>query len=490
MMLSTCIALLLPTILGFQIITVILANEFETPLGERIGFSFPLGAVIVTLQMFLLAVMRVPLTLMNTTIPIFIEIIGLAMWMSWKKIQFIPAMTRRESSLLTEFSSPQNHWIKKYLLAGLFLWIITKFISILFMTGLRPIYSWDAWAQWTAAAKVFFHSNSLLLDVAEQDFFGKSACAAHRIIFYPVHNPLLQVWISLWNGKFDEIAVKFFNPLYLFSMAICFYYIAMRETNRILALSLLVIILSSPLLSYHAVEMNCDLMLGTYLFLASLSFVKAMRKNNAYWILTGIFAAEALFIKEQAIFFILPLMLSAILYLKLNLKQEPVKFRIFSLLIPFLALVPWYAFFGYHYGIGFDRMQDYGHAFTTPVFGEDPNQINKYLTFHPEILTGYFYWFLSLNNFNVILFFFPILLIVHKKFTKEEFHLLFPVILYMLSYIFFYMFTFFFSFFKWGVIFFRNTLTFYPAICLLMVLLLKDYTSLPLTIHRRNLEKK
>jgi hypothetical protein len=49
----------------------------------------------------------------------------------------------------------------------------------------------------------------------------------------------------------------------------------------------------------------------------------------------------------------------------------------------------------------------------------------------------------------------------------------------MLSYIFLYMFTIFFSWFLWGVIFFRNILTFYPTICLFIVLLLKKYTTIP-----------
>jgi hypothetical protein len=44
----------------------------------------------------------------------------------------------------------------------------------------------------------------------------------------------------------------------------------------------------------------------------------------------------------------------------------------------------------------------------------------------------------------------------------------------MISFIFLYIFTMFFSWFMWGVIFFRNTLTFYPAICLITVLLLKN----------------
>jgi len=230
-------------------------------------------------------------------------------------------------------------------------------------------------------------------------------------------------------------------------------------------------------MSYHATELNSDIMLGTCLFFASACFLKAIRGNAAYWILTGIFSAEALFIKEQAFLFILPLILSAIIYLSRDIKRGPRKFHILSLLIPFLAIIPWYIFV-YYYGLGFDALQDYGYSVMTSIFGEDPNRINKYLTFHPEILTGYFYWLATLNNFNVIIFFTPLLLIAHGKLTKESLLLLFPIACYMLSFVFLYMFTMFFSWFLWGVIFFRNTLSFYPTICLLIALLLKKYTSM------------
>jgi len=243
-------------------------------------------------------------------------------------------------------------------------------------------------------------------------------------------------------------------------------------------------------MSYHAIELNCDLMLGVYFFLASVSFLKAIRGNVAYWILTGIYSTEALFIKEQAFLFILPLILSAIVYLRFDIKRGPRKFHILSLFIPFLAIVPWYIFV-YYYGLGFETYyHDYAYPLMTSIFGEDSNRISKYLSFHPEILTGYFYWFFSLNNFNVIIFFSPLLLLAYGKLTKESLYLLFPIICYMLSYIFIYMFTIFFSWFLWGVIFFRNTLTFYPSICLLIVLLLKKYTLIPSPQHRSVLERK
>lgn len=472
MILTAFIAILLPTLLGFFIIAVILRNEKETPLGERIGLSFPLGAGIITLQMFLLGIVRIPLTLFNCAFPVFVELAILAVWIWRQKIILIP---RPAPGLFSEFTSPQNHWLKKCAFAILLLWIGAKICSVFLETGLRPIYSWDGWTVWSAGAKTFYYTHSLMLDASAQDFFGKSA--VHRIMVYPLHSHLIQVWISLWSGTFDDVLVKFHNPVYFLSMAVCFYYISIREIKKIPALILLVIVLGAPLLSYHAIEGNSDLMLSVYLFLASGSFLKAMKGNAPYCVLTGIYSAEALLTKQEAFFFILPLLLSAIVYFKFDIKGRAEKSAgILPLLTPFLAVIPWYIF-TFYYGLGWEKMADWivGHAASS--IGADSNGINPLLTFHPEVIIGYFYWLASLHNFNVIIFFLPLLLIAQKKLSRESLHILFPIVCYMLFFLSIYMFTRYYAWFLMGTIFYRNVLTCYPVICLLTILLLKNYDS-------------
>ncbi|MGB5218123.1 MAG: glycosyltransferase family 39 protein [Smithella sp.] len=444
-----------------------------TPFVERIGLSFPLGAGLLTLQMFLLGILRVPLTLFNTTLPVSVELVVLAIWIWRKNIMLI---NHSEPGFFTEFTSPQNHWARKCLLALLALWIGAKLVSVFLLTGLRPIYSWDAWTDWSAAAKVFYNARGLLLDAPLQDFFGKNA--VDRIIFYPLNNMLLQVWISLWIGSFDEVFVKFHNPVYLLSMAICFYYTTAREINRICALALLAIVLSSPLLSYHAVEVNSDLMLGVYLFLASASFLRAMRGQTAYWVLAGIYSSEALLTKEEAFFFILPFLLSAIMYFQFARTSNSRKFtRIASLFTPFLIVVPWYIFKLY-YGLGWGAMADWIVGWTASGFENDHNMFSMHMTFYPEILGGYLFSMVSLNNFNVITFFLLLLLIAHGKLTKEFLHLLFPVAGYIIFFLMIYMFTAYREWFLMGGVGCRNVLTYYPTLCLLTVLLLKRPDSL------------
>jgi len=460
MMINVCIAILLPSILGFLLLAIILRKDPATTLGERICLSFPLGAGLVTLQIFFLGLMRIPLTLVSTSVPLFFELILLAVWIGRKSISLVP-QKRTEHSLLAEITDPGNGWFKKSAYVVLLIWIGIKILSVFMETGLRPIFAWDAWANWSAGAKIFLNAHSLMLDAATQDFFGKNA--VDRNIFYPLHNSLLQLWMSLWLGRFDDTSVKFFSPVYLLCMAVFFYDITSREVGRLYALALLAIVLSSPLLSYHSTEVYSDQMLGVYLLLASASFLKVMRGSTVYCLPAGIFLAEALFIKEEAAFFVIPFLLSVFIYFY---KRGRTYANISPLLTPFLALLPWYGLKAYY---GLTGMT----VFRWNIESTYHFWINSsVISFQPAILGSFLYSMMSLENFNVIFFFFPIMLLASGKASKEILHLLFPVVCYILFFLMLYMFfTGFYS--SHSMTLARNMLTCFPTVSLLTAMLLK-----------------
>jgi hypothetical protein len=254
-------------------------------------------------------------------------------------------------------------------------------------------------------------------------------------------------------------------------MTICFYYITAREINRLYALALLAIFLSSPLMSYHSTELYSDQRLGVYLFVASVSFLKAMRGNTACWLLAGVYSTEALFTKNEALFFIAPFILSAIVYFRFDSNKSSGKFaNIYSLLTPFLAIIIWHGFKLY-YELGLWQMF---------IFQAENISFSSSWTFQPDMIGSYFYYLVSLENFNVIFFFFPIILLVHGKLSKEFLHLLFPVACYILLFLSLYMFTTGF-YTSYSMTLARNILTYYPTICLLIVMLLKKYATIPST---------
>ena len=449
----TVAALALPTILGFLVISVVLRNDTESGFSMRLSLAYPLGMGLLTMQMFLLALMRVPLRLGYVASLIVIEIVGLFLLIRKKKI----GITRMPSfGIFNEIASADVRWSKKILVIVLTAIVVVKIGSIFVETYLRPIFAWDSFANWSAGAKAFYYSHSLLLDTAPQDFFGKGIL--DRNANYPPHNPLMQVWMGLWIGHFDEVLVKFWSPVYLLAMSLYLYAVMARETSRLIALSMLVLFLSSPLISVHAIEAYSDVPLSVYLLFSLIMFLFAMRGEHEYWALIGLYSAEALFTKDEAPFFVIPLILAAIIFYWQNRKQGLIPRKaVVALFAGLLLAVPWFIFkFTHHLGFGADY-------------------IRLKWTVQPQVAWRVVMMLLSFRNFNVFFLIFPLLLMLTWRQSKEFIFLLGPMLCYALFFMLVYTLT---EFYAGGLMFntavFRNIMSYYPIVCLLTSLLIKD----------------
>jgi hypothetical protein len=451
-MIMTLVALVIPTILGFLIVSILLQNETASGLSERLCLGYPLGMGLVTLQMFFLALMHVPLKLEYVSVPIMAEIAALFLWI--QKGKFVLAK-RPSFGLFSEIFGADNHWIKKTSLIILTALVLMKIVSIFMEAYLRPIFAWDSWANWSAGAKAFYYSHSLLLDVSPHDFFGKGLL--DRSANYPPHNPLMQVWMSLWIGHFDEVFVKFWSPIYLLSMSIYLYMIMARESSRLIALAMLVLFLSSPLLSLHSFVAYSDVPLSVYILFSLIMFLFGMRGKYECWTLMGLYAAESLFTKDEAPFFVLPLLLAAaVFFWQKRGKDIVLRKSAFPLFASLLLAVPWFAF-KFSHGLGFGA--DY---------------IRLAFTFRPDMVLKVILLFASLMNFNVFFLFVPLFVILGGRPSKEIVFLGMPVLCYASFFILVYTLTVFYSgnlMFETAT--FRNMLTYYPSICFLTALLIK-----------------
>jgi len=451
-MMPTLVALAIPSILGFLIVSLLLREETSSGLFERLCLALPLGMGLITVQMFLLALSRIPLTLGYVAMPVLIEIVVLYWGIRKRGVALVPTPS---FGLFREIFGADSPGIKKISLLVLLALVALKIGSILVETYLRPIFAWDSLANWSASAKVFYDSQGLLLDARPEDFFGKGLL--DRNANYPPHNPLMQVWMSLWIGHFDEVLVKFWSPIYLLSMSGYLYGFMARETSRLIALSMIVFLLSSPLLSIHSIEVYSDVPLSVYILFSLIMFSFVQKGKYSYGKLMGLFSAEALFTKDEAPFFVLPLFLAAAAFFWLNRDQGPLPRKsAVSLLAGLLLAVPWFVFkFSHHLGFGADYV------------------VTEF-TWRPEMAWKVFLLLTSFQNFNVFFLFLPILMMVAGRPPKEFLYLATPVLGYAMFFILVYTLTTFFSenlMFSTAV--FRNSLTYYPSICLLTALVIK-----------------
>lgn len=449
-------ASVVPAALGFLLVSVLLRDETNAGVLERLCLSYPIGAGLVTVQLFLLSLMRIPLTLWFSAALPLVEIAGLSLLIRKGRI---PLGGRPSSGLLSEILGSNASCLKKSVLIVLFTLAAAKIGSIFIETYLRPIFAWDSFANWSAGAKAFYYSHSLLLDAGPGDFFGRGLL--NRNANYPPYNPLMQVWMSLWIGKFDEVLVKFWSPLYLLSMSVYLYLFMTREASRVISLGILVLFLSSPLMSVHSIEVYSDVPLSVYILFSLIMFLHAMRGKSAYWTLAGLFAGEALFTKDEAPFFVIPFLIAAFLfYWQSRWRRNAADKSIFALCAGLLLTAPWFAFkFAHDLGFGAD--------YVTLAF-----------TFRPEMIRKVIVLLLSFQNFNVFFPFFPFLLILNWRPPKEFLFLFFPVACYAIFFLLVYSLT---TFFSGSLMFntavFRNTLTYYPSICFLTFLLVANMMS-------------
>lgn len=445
-------AILLPTALGLAVLALLFRDVTDAGLLERLGLSYPLGMGLLTFQMLLLALMRVPLSLASIAPLLAVEAAALAIWAQRTGCVVLP---KPSLGLVGELRSAGTPVWRRIAIALLAAWIAAKCGSVLLEASLRPIYAWDAWANWSASAKAFFHARGLLLDAPGDEFFGGGVVS--RIRSYPLHNHFLHIWLALWAGGFDEVLVKFWSPFYLLSAAAVLYTVAFRETGRLAALGLVVVFLGSPLLSYHAVEAYSDLMLGTHLALALAAFLRAMRGSRGSWGLVGFFSAAALFTKNEAPGFLFPLFLSAGVFLWTRRKETRFAPDLVRLVAPLAFVAPWFLF-------------KLGHSLSLT---QDAHTLQP--VWHPGVLSFVVGQLLRFENFGILIPALVVLLVLNGRPSRELLHLLAPVAFHAgFLIILYYLIEYYHSTLLMGTIFFRNTMTYYPAAALVLALVLKE----------------
>jgi hypothetical protein len=450
------LSILLPTILGLLTTQLVLKNDHRLSLLEITAYAYPVGIWIVTYQMFIVGLLRIPLRLSSVLILLLGEIGVLVFCLyggDWKRT-FMPTFVK-SGSLGTS---------KKILyLIEIFsvLWIAAKLGTIFIATYLRPIQAWDSWANWSARAKVFYFSQSLLLDAPLTDILGKGVIDVNSN--YPVLNPMAQVWMAMWSGSFSEVLVKFWTPFLLLSATLHLFMIGARELNRTLSLLILILFLSSPLLSLHATETYSDLALAVYVLFALSSFLQVMRGESGHLLFVGIFCTMGMFTKDEGLFFAIPMLLSCILFIWRRSRNGSFGKEVLTCCAPYLFILPWiFCKFYYKLGMGADYIE----------FG---------VAFRPDVIFQYLIFMLGLMNFNILFIFIPVMLVLYNKSNVTIAYLVFPVAAYALFFVSLYGFTTFYSrSIMFGTAIFRNILTYYPSCFLLAILLIKDIMDRPL----------
>ena len=213
-------ALALPILIGVALLAACVRDASqarETGLAPWIlGAGYVVGAFVLTLLMRGIAVTGTPLDLVSIGVP-GLAIAGALSWLARRRSAtgWRDAMTdARQTLVASDLARPARiAWF------ALLAWMAVRAGMLLVEVGTRPLYPWDAWSAWATKAKTFFALGTIVPFV---DAAGWAA-ASTPVWFdaapaQPVTLPLLQAWVAIAMGVWDDARIGL--PWWLYFIAI------------------------------------------------------------------------------------------------------------------------------------------------------------------------------------------------------------------------------------------------------------------------------
>ncbi len=203
-------------------------------------------------------------------------------------------------------------------------WANLFFAAILILIGVRigslilevmsrPLFPWDATMHWATKARVWFEHGDILPFVDHKLWLdtNKPLVFTDRHPDYPITIPLLQTWISLAIGRWNESLMNIPWLMCYFSIGLIFYgQLRFSNADRLIALSMTYMLLSMPLLNAHvALAGYADMFMGAS-FGAAVMALYHWSNTREPWqaVLLGVTATGCLLIKNEGLFWVASLL--------------------------------------------------------------------------------------------------------------------------------------------------------------------------------------
>lgn len=331
--LSIASVLLIPTIFGFLLLSLLLQQKNAHFLVlEKLSQSFALGLGAIALIMYGLGIVGFRIDLINICICII--------------VLSVPILTYclKNQCLAIKSAELKFSWPDLGVWGNLLLGLISLKVIFVFFSGLiKPLIDCDAFQFYSIVAKGLFYDKSFTLAYLQQ-FIGDK----------PLLPFLAQGWTFIGMGMVNDAYLKLIPAVLFLCLLIIFYSVLRRSLDRNYALLFTWLLSTLPFLVYHATTAYADLTItffysvGTfYLFLFMQEYSKKKQFNPSYLFLTACFLGLTVWAKKAGLVLagIELIMLSIFLFInkaKLNkdhLKQIVIAGTIFVLLVtPWLAM--------------------------------------------------------------------------------------------------------------------------------------------------------
>lgn len=261
---------------------------------------------------------------------------------------------------------PAASGLAQALFALFFALIAVRTVSLGLELLWRPLFPWDATMQWATKARVWFEHADLVPFVDHDTWLalGGAGVYTDRHPYYPATVPLLQTWICLALGDWNESLMNLPWLACYAALGLAFYgHLRLAGAGPVVAVAFTYLLLSMPLLNIHvALAGYADLFLAAAFGCAAMALHNWVRTRQA-WLagLCLLFALLCTQIKNEGVIWVLTLApAAALVYFS---RGAVVKL---SLLVAAVAVVTWLAVPADSVIVG-HRLSDFTPAFNRPA---------------------------------------------------------------------------------------------------------------------------
>jgi len=340
---------------GYFILSGLFTRNYKSrmPLLERLGLSYLLGSGFITLGLFTMDYFGLVLSSGNILGMIWSGAFILAVisvfrnregWRKMGSLSIAPAFLLNPVRL---FLGEKKNW----LVILLFLILAVQVVFIFLEAWIRPFYTWDDIETWGFKGKAIFETQSICWEYFHFSRFQ-----------YPLHLPLLQGFVSILIGEWNEAAVRTIVPLYYVSLLAIFYYEIRRYTKLQTSFLAVLLLATLPVLAFHATIAYADLTLAIYhsvgAFFLTRWFLNKDKEDLVFW---GILGAFAIWTKLEGFMFFMAQGLVIAFYFYRTREWKQIRYFAINLILPFLFyVITRYSHFGHYPTFVDERLRAFG----------------------------------------------------------------------------------------------------------------------------------
>jgi hypothetical protein len=298
----------LPWLAGCCCVLALQRGAEQRDLVLAAGYGYLLGAVATSLAMRALDAAGV-----RWTVPLVaVQLVALAVVAcSLARLRSLPSLRERwrtSRRRVAALSQPQ-----RLLFFACFALVVVRLFGLGLELTWRPLLPWDAWAQWSTKARVWYEYASIapFVDAARWLDSGSAMQFVDSHPEYPGTVPLLQVWTALCLGRWDESLINVPWLAILSALGLAFYAQLRRiGVGAAQAMLFTYLLLSLPFIDLHvAVAGYVDIFVAAAYGMAAMALWQWVRtRGRADALLAVLCVLACIAIKKEGIVWALTLL--------------------------------------------------------------------------------------------------------------------------------------------------------------------------------------